>query len=97
MYFSDYPQICHDLDVTEEDIAPEDFIKGWYSFDWDHDEIATEQEFIHWATKVSDFYGWMTPYEVKKNVYDLMDVDSTGQITFQQGIDLFHYVDDGMS
>lgn len=41
-YFSDFPQVCHDLDLTEEDIAPEDFIKDWYSFDWDHDEIATE-------------------------------------------------------
>jgi hypothetical protein len=33
MWFTDIPLHCVEVTPTEEDIAPEDFIKGWYMID----------------------------------------------------------------
>lgn len=93
IWFSEFPYTCWGLVPTEAgDIAPEEFIRSWYAFDKDHDEKAGMTEFINWASQDSEFYNWMSKYEIKMNVWNKMDAPN-GEITFSAGLSLYNEVE----
>lgn len=95
MWFTDIPLHCVEVTPTEEDIAPEDFIKGWYMIDQDHDEVISEDDFLSWASGDS-FYDWMSTYEIKTQVWDPMS-EGNSEATFAQGLAIYNTVDANMA
>jgi len=92
MWFTDVPMACEqDNQSPLEDIAPESFIKSWYAFDRDQDEVAHMGEFLDWAS-TSEFYSWMSRADVKEHVWDPIDTDGSGSISFVKGLNNYNEV-----
>ena len=97
MWFTDIPLQCVEMTFTEEDIAPEDFIKSWYGgMDLDFDEKISEDEFLSWAEE-DDTFNWLSRYEIKTQVYDIMNPSGTEDATFAQGAALYVEVHENLS
>ena len=69
------------MEFTEEDIAPEDFILLWYEIDVDHDEYISQDACIGYLQKYPEF-SWMTYDEIKTEIWDKIDEDQNGVISF---------------
>ena len=97
MWFVNVPLYNYEITPTEEDIAPEDFIKVWYgSIDLDFDEEVSEADFLDWASEY-DFYSWMSTYEVKTLVFERMAPSGLDHATFAQGSAIYVEVSENIS
>ena len=97
MWFTDIPLHCVNMIPTEEDIAPEGFIKSWYgSMDLDFDELISEDEFLSWAEE-DEMFNWLSRYEIKTYVYNTMAGSGSEHATFAQGAAIYVEVNDNLS
>ena len=89
IWFTDIPLYCVELTLTEEDIAPEGFIKSWYgSIDTDLDEVVSEDDFLDWAIESENSpFNWLSRYEVKTQVY--AEIEDSSQGTFEKAAALY--------